>query len=542
LKPVVDAFKPVIDASKPVIDALLRRHSENPRETTTLMVGSTLVAGLLGPMLIPLFATASLPIRVAVGLGVIVALVVGAGSLLAISLLNPAWGLALAGVLLYNPFFNYRFLYSEEFHGGSLRASVSILVIVVLSAALALKRRRQQWTPLQLPLRGRHWLFLFLLALGAASGLFQGHDVRLIASDVFPIFEFAAFYLLALNLLPSAGDARQVLLRFLAWGTFVAAFDLALYALNRDVFLSHFALAGTQTLVQRIDDFMPALLFPVALSLLLLERKRDSQLLYLLSGFVLAGAIALTFFRSLYTGVLAATLVILGLIFAATRTHRKTVLLRLGAFVVVGLLLAGIAGALALRTQAASRNLSIPELVADRIRYVENTSGPARVEDNGRLLDLAFHHPIFGAGLGSKLYNLRWFSQPLPIFSSSDYYLGVAAQLGFPAFLTMIWIAWKFMYGAFRTYRSTALEANRAVSLGVIGAFVSMGITLLTFPALLHFPIAAYLAIMAGMLPRLQAESHSLAEDVTAPDLTAPDPTAPDPTAPDSTSLARAQM
>jgi hypothetical protein len=418
-------------------------------------------------------------------------MVVAMLTLLGLTLVRPIWGLAVSGMILYNPLFNFRFLYLEEFRGGSVRASASFVVMLVLLAALVLRG-----SPLRVSLRWRHGLFIGFLAVGAITGLLRSNSLRLIASDLFPAAEFTGFYLLASNLIQSEVETRQLIRRLMAWATVAAVFDLGLYALHREVFLSHFALAGSTTIVRRIDDFMPALLLPTAISFLLLEPRRRTQVAYMISALFLTGAVAFSFFRSLYAGVLAATLVILVLIFFHAQRQRRVAILRLGLFLVIGLGVAVVASAVVLKTVAFSRQLSIIELVADRIRYVETTSGTARLVDNMDLLKIIIHNPLLGIGLGGK-------EGALPLFSTSNYYLSLAAELGIPAFLSFIWIAFKFSTGAFHTYRSNESVMTQAVTLAVVGAFVSMAVTLLTFPALLHYPIPVYLAMLAASLPQL---------------------------------------
>jgi cytochrome c biogenesis protein CcdA len=56
----------------------------------------------------------------------------------------------------------------------------------------------------------------------------------------------------------------------------------------------------------------------------------------------------------------------------------------------------------------------------------------------------------------------------------------------------------------------------KSLALGVLGSFASMGVVALTFPSILHFPIPAYLAVLAAMLHKLDTSSkHEAPQQAT---------------------------
>jgi len=403
--------------------------------------------------------------------------------------LRPALGLALGLMALYSPTFNYTYLYTHEFSGGHIRAGISALVMAALFLG-TLARRRAGGERL---LPGSFRLSLGLLALGfvaigIVNGLANHHSLRLVAGDTYPAVEFCGFLLVTLLSVQTRSDVTTVLRTVLAWGVLVSAIDVVLYFTRGDFFLSHFALNGGKILVHRLDDFMPALFLGICIGLLLWSDGVEFLLLAA-ATVIVWNAVILTFFRSMWVGDTAAVLVALALVpWRRLRRLGRGLAVTLAAaavlFVAEGLFLA----------RSSFHGQSLSSVVAGRVGYVEPTSGTARVVDNLHLLTLIVQRPVLGFGLGGS-------ENGLPYSSTSNFYLSSAVALGVPALLLFLWLLGRFLLDLKRQY-DRAETADRAFLLAVIGAFVAVGVTLLTFPSLLHHPIPAYLGALSGLALR----------------------------------------
>jgi len=417
------------------------------------------------------------------------AIAAGAVALLLITTRWPIVGLGIALVVDYNPVFNYLFLYTREFQGGSLRATISLVLLgLVFGGALVhnfRSGRLVRGVRISLPVLA----YLMFVGIGLAFGLVQGNDTRLIGSDLFPVVEFFGYLLLTAQIVGSSGRARAVCWIVVIWGGVVALIDDAVYAFNGDQLVSHFALGGTATLVSRLDDFMPALILPVGLALLMHEPARRRQLAIMMWLIPIVIAVALSFFRSLWVGIIVA---VLFLIIVVEHRQRATAMVRLGSFATVTAVIMLAAGGLLLGSIAAVHGQSVLDLIAGRVSYLEPTSGGARIEDNLALLAMIRAQPFFGTGLGGEINSF-------PLFSTSNYYLSMAAELGIFAPLA-------FVVALLGLLRSTLVAASQAPDrvrgpvLGIVGSFVAMAVTLATFPSVVHYPIPAYLGTFAGCL------------------------------------------
>ena len=109
-----------------------------------------------------------------------------------------------------------------------------------------------------------------------------------------------------------------------------------------------------------------------------------------------------------------------------------------------------------------------------------------------QLLKMFWNHPL-GVGLGGM-------SGKLPLFSTSDYYLSAAVELGLVGLVLIVAMGIAFVDLNYRRYRMASNPLARGLILGTIGSYITMAVTLLTFPSLLHYPIPAYLALLGGIV------------------------------------------
>jgi hypothetical protein len=406
-----------------------------------------------------------------------------------ITIWRPMWGLTLGAMLIYNPAFNYRFLFTHEFEGGSIRALLSLGVLACVYCGVFVNRKRNKTLSpgrVEIPWQAS---YLVVALIGAVVGLLAGHDLRLVGSDLFPVIEFAAYFPLVRLACRNRDEAARFAVILLAWGGVVSAADVILYIFRGNLFVSRFALNGGTTLVHRLDDFIPALLLPVTVVTAILGRDRTLKFLATGASASLAAATILSFFRSLWLGLLVASAVILVIGFAG-QMKRIRVTKRAAIFAAMGGGLAAVVVAVMAIVKVAGT--SILYLAVSRAAHLENTSGTARVDDNLQLLSMFRMHPL-GIGLGAV-------SRSGPVFSASDYYLTVAVELGLVGLVVLVAMGVAFIDLNYWRYRVSSDRFVRALILGTIGSYVTMAVTLLTFPSLLHFPIPAYLALLGGIV------------------------------------------
>lgn len=426
----------------------------------------------------------------------LVGLVVGGFVLARTTIWRPMWGLALGAMLIYNPAFNYRFLFTHEFEGGSIRALISLVVLACVYYGVIVNRHRNKTLipgRIEIPWQAS---YVVVALVGAVVGLLAGHDLRLIGSDLFPVIEFAAYFPLVGLACRNRDEAARFAVILLTWGGVVAAIDVVLYIFRGDLFASRFALNGGSTLIHRLDDFMPALLLPVTVVIAILTRERALRIGATAVSVCLGAATILSFFRSLWLGLFVAAAVMLVIAFAGQ--IRRIRVTRQAA--IVGAASGGVAlVVLAVMSFVQVSGSSILSLVVSRALHVEKTSGTARVDDNITLLSMFSAHPV-GIGLGGV-------SPSGPLFSASDYYLTTAVELGVVGLFLLIAMGIVFVDVNYWRYRMATDRLIRALILGSIGSFTCMEVTLLTFPSLLHYPIPAYLALLAGIVGVLFRES-----------------------------------
>lgn len=429
---------------------------------------------------------------------VAIALIVGT------TILRPVWGLVLGTAFVYNPAFNYRFLFTHQFQGGSERALVSLAVVACLYAGVFVARRRNN-LPLLPAFRLPWQMAYFVLALiGAAVGMIAGHQIRLVAADLFPVVEFALWLPVAALIVGSTQGAGRLAVAILAWSGIVAAIEVALYLADATHFASKFALSGGTTLVPRLDDFIPALFLPLSLALAIHVHEQPWRVIAIASSIALTGATALSFFRSLWVGLFVALVV---MAVAYWRLNKQIALTR---SLLIRIAAAGGLAAIVVAILSLVRigsGGSITELVVSRVAHIEPTSGTARVIDNLQLLGLIKDHP-FGVGLGGMEGNL-------PLFSTSNYYLSAGVELGVIAVVLWVVMAASFLKQSLERYDDSTDSLTRAIVVGTLGSYTCMAVTLLTFPSLLHYPIPAFLGLLGGIVSVMSRTPRATSSEVT---------------------------
>jgi hypothetical protein len=420
----------------------------------------------------------------------VIGALIGCLVLSGVTVRRPAWGLILGAIIIYNPIFNYRFLFTHEFEGGSARATLSIAVLACLYIGIVVNRSRDPEFRISMPHIPWQVSYVVWAFIGAALGLIGGHDLRLVVADLFPVVEFAAFFPLVALTCRSRVEASRLAVALLIWGSIVAAIEVGLYIVAGDQFVSRFAFNGGATLIHRLDDFIPALFLPLGVALAVQCRHSYVRVAAIAASTALTAATILSFFRSLWVGLFAALIVMLWIWFGSSIrliSFTRGLAVRLGVGAAIVVVVVG-----TLSVVKVSSGLSAMSLLISRMTHIESTSGSARIDDNRQLIQLFQEHPL-GIGLGGMS------PSGYPLFSTSDYYLSTAVELGIVGLLLIVAMTVTFVRRNYMRFRTESRPLMRGIVSGTIGSYVCMAVTLLTFPSLLHYPITAFLAILGGV-------------------------------------------
>jgi len=139
---------------------------------------------------------------------------------------------------------------------------------------------------------------------------------------------------------------------------------------------------------------------------------------------------------------------------------------------------------------------SLYTLVEARIfsESFESNSIRGRFDDQKLMLKGLQKKPIHGYGLGTAP-------------GTSNYYFALLYMLGLPLTLIIFTPVYILYIKLFNVYFLTQNPLDKGIVLGTIAMFTSTAVFLLSFPAVLHFPIFAYLGVFAGiifLIPKLK--------------------------------------
>ncbi len=84
--------------------------------------------------------------------------------------------------------------------------------------------------------------------------------------------------------------------------------------------------------------------------------------------------------------------------------------------------------------------------------------------------------------------------------NGSNYYLNIAGAMGFPGLLLLMYTFACILKAGFKASFMVGEELYQGISLGIMAGFVAMGIVLVFFPSLVHFPVGAYLGVGAALI------------------------------------------
>src|SRR2546426_3106032 len=419
----------------------------------------------------------------------LVVVLLGVGIILVrLYLWKPEWGLAVGLAALYNPYFNYLFLFTQEWRGGFVRGLMSLFIIMTISMAVLIRHSLQK-RPYKIRTPFGRWLIIWSVfpVMGFFNGLLLRNDLRLLLSDLFPIVEFYSFFFLACLTIRSKEQASRLVWILISAGAVTSLVEIIMYNTSGYTFVSKFAYLGTGITPGRMDDFMPSLLFPLVVGIMLQSKSKKATVLLCSYGGVFLAVLLLGFFRSLWVGVLGSILFMfwkMGKGIYAALGKGLLILLLLG----VGLLTLD----WAIDAREISSGISGVDLIVGRLAYIEDTSGWYRIEQNAGVLAAILQSPLFGKGFGGTFFVD---GDEFALFSCPNYYLSLAAQLGVPAILLLAFGGVRIFKLFSAKLRTVPDPFDKGVFLGCLGSFAATALSILSFPSLLHYPIPAFLAV-----------------------------------------------
>ncbi len=423
-----------------------------------------------------------------------------------VSLFKPRWGLALALVALYNPYYIYRFLMTAAWEGARIRAGVSVLLLAVLGLSVLVRTAilGKQITRVTTPID--QWLYLFAIfpVISLIVGLVAGNDRRLILADAFPVVEFYAYFLITTMIVKDKAQARAVLWTVVVGGTGAALSLVIVYFLRWESFLATFRWSSG-TIIPRLVDFTPSVLVPVSVGLYLYAHTRIARTILLVSSNVFVVSIALGFWRSQWLGLLGTAAFILW----QSRGLLARVAERLGLFtttLILTLTLVSILGTnlgifpTSFFSLAWARATGQAWARVTGLDPIEEEGG--RIEEAIALFRVVQSSPLVGRGLGGTFVTPAHTGvlRDLPIGSAHEYYLLIAALMGLPALAVFLAVNLVVFREGLRGVMSLGWGMDRGIVLGSLASLVSTGITFATQPPVLHFPLLAYLGAVVALM------------------------------------------
>jgi hypothetical protein len=342
-------------------------------------------------------------------------------------------------------------------------------------------------------------LIIFFIGslLSGFYGLSVGNDKRLILAEFFPIIELEFFFFITLIVVKTRRQLIRIFSLMWVWIVINVISDIILFTTTSGRYGVRIPIIGLE--VNRIPCYMVPMFLMVFATVFLYAKNRKLRIL-------LAGSIALSlidislsFWRSLYVGV------IFGLVFVACKMKG----FKLKSKWVAGLLLAfllifSLGNYLSARNPESFKGATFSQLVINRFvdifrpEEAVHFSKSARAEHNKQIPYRIAERPLVGLGLGGSLIMSN--GVKVWLINTSNYYLNIAASMGLPALVLFMFTLLMFYKKSIMIYDSLILGLDKGLALGLLAGCMSMAVVFLTFPCLIHFPVMAYLGVYMAMV------------------------------------------
>jgi len=429
-------------------------------------------------------------------LSLAIGLVIGLFLLFLLAIRYPILYLLLALISIFDPYYAYLTI-TQHWEKTIIRASISVIFILIFSIATLLKGTlKEKLSRIRTPIDKLLILFLIFPLIGIAYGFFQGYSTRMILADSFPILEFTAFFFLTTFIIKNEKQAHKIIFGVLIWLLLIELGEIIFYFFGGYQQLAYQRTLGGMV-IKRLCDFMAVIALLLLMGLYLCPGSTKKKKLLILLSFIPLIVLILSFFRSLWMGVIFALIFILWMV-GKYKQCLKTLILSL---IILGAILLSANYFIAPKI---FEGKSIFPMILEGATAIFPTSERAELvaEPFNRLvydwlfLSKIYESPIIGRGLGNE-----------DIGAPSNYYLEIAYKMGIPALFFFLWIFFVFFKKTISLFKATPLGLNKGLRLGILSAFIANAIVIIAFPALSHFPIMAYLGVMGASFFVLKSSS-----------------------------------
>ncbi len=398
--------------------------------------------------------------------------------------------------------------------GNTFQSSVGVFVLLAGVAVRLVHEKLLRWPPpLPRSIVITQSAVLGIVLIYAGVGVLLHHSIRLVAWDIQPFIEFAAFAILASYALRDEATRYRLLIILTVAATVKVAYDLTVFASGYRGF------DLTYILADRVFDAAPFLLLPVLLLVALANGVRY-RVVFLVAAALIGVTLVISLTRTFWLG-LAAGLVTVGIVERRTLTRRLAIL-------TVGLAVATMLVAVLLPQVPIVRGLGIAgQRIAYTITQIQapTSSFMARRKDEVLAAWPAIVDAHFlgqGAGATIPLTIPSVFVEEQRTGAESylhNYYAQAALNFGLPGVAGLLALAGVWMLAL---ARRVGPSVSGAVAAGALAAWVMAGVQL----ALLSTPVMFHTAALMGLIGSLAVAGFARTEAARAPADAAMEPSA----------------
>ena len=396
--------------------------------------------------------------------------------------------------------------------GGVIRSGIStIFISIILFICIARGAVKGQLTIPRVKIIPFLGFLAFILVSGSAVGFLHGYPTKAILSDLFPILEFIAYFLVGLMLIKTADQAKHLVRLLIAIIGFVAWIEVIIYLVHPQFYFHQTLISGL--VIKRVVDFTT----PIGLLLLLstMTSGHKTFISYTL-GVGMLMAILLSFLKSIWIA-LPLTLLMVTLLHRQRRQFIKKTAVLLG-FLAVGLLLAAPVFSLFVQHPAPFDLSHMPSLMSGLLGQLFDSTIESyeRWQYVGFVRDQIEESPIsliigkgLGAGWWTSIGETRLAAeQPAQRWRTDvpSYPLFVAWKLGLTGVLIFGIIFVLLTRSSFYMLNALRDQFFSGFSAGMLGVYTYVFlVSAIAFTPFIHFPLPFYLGTTSAilcMLPR----------------------------------------
>jgi len=403
--------------------------------------------------------------------------------------------------LMYNPFYSV-ILNTFGFRYSWIRvvfcvAYLGILYFYVFLRSVVGTKIHRKRTPLDAFL----YIFGVIILLSMFVGIVRGNEYREVLAEVFPLFEWGAFFIIAGWLAENERQIKITIYCMFGWVLLVSIFNIFYFSTHGSAFEFKVDVGGG--VFPRINDFIYAVLWPLFFVYYIYEDNFKRKLLWVFILIVGCVNVLLSSFRSVWLGVLISTLLCLVL------SARKGFKLKAVQLIVLLLALFGLvyySGSL----DMLYGDINLSEAIVFRMQgegLYQGSSLTGRLATYQIMLEQSLHIPYLFVGHGFGSYFDQY--SLLPVSSAPNFFINMLYEFGLFGFGFLVFILARIYLDLFRIYNTRLTPYVNKLTVGVLGSYTCLGVVLCIFPALYNFPLAAIGAMLLAFCYQLDTSNES---------------------------------